>query len=165
MITLVLGGASSGKSSIAEGLVSNLDLPITYVATGVATDDDMAARIRVHQQRRPATWKLIEATGPELMDVLRDIEGSVLLDALGTWVASYELFDGAEVTRLCEVLANRNGDTVVVTEEVGMGVHPSYEAGRRFRDDLGRLNTAVSGIATDVLLVIAGRILPLERLT
>ena len=165
MITLVLGGASSGKSSIAEQLVSKLPEPITYVATGVVTDEDMAARVRAHQERRPQSWKLIEATGTALVDALRDAQGSVLLDALGTWVASFEVFDRADRKRLCDALASRRGDTVVVTEEVGMGVHPSSEAGRRFRDDLGRLNTAVSGIATDVLLVIAGRVLPLERLS
>ena len=63
MITVVLGGASSGKSAVAERLVARHPDPVTYVATGVATDEEMAARIRVHQARRPATWRLVEVNG------------------------------------------------------------------------------------------------------
>ncbi|HEX9969114.1 MAG TPA: bifunctional adenosylcobinamide kinase/adenosylcobinamide-phosphate guanylyltransferase [Acidimicrobiales bacterium] len=163
MITLVLGGARSGKSEVAERLASRLGEPVTYVATGTAADDDadMAARIERHRARRPASWATVEA-GPDLGDVLRGIEGPVLLDALGTWLAGSRDFavDGRD---LCVALRERSGDTVVVSDEVGMGVHPSSELGRRFRDALGLLNQDVAEVADEVLLVVAGRALRLDR--
>jgi len=164
MITLVLGGARSGKSAVAERLVGRLSLPVTYVATGVASDSDMAARIQLHRERRPASWGLVEVQGDELADALLATEGAVLLDALGTWVASLATFDATAVAALCRALVERDGDTVIVSDEVGLGVHPSTEVGRQFRDDLGRLNTVVADLADEVLLVIAGRVLPLEPL-
>lgn len=161
-VTLVLGGARSGKSAVAEALVARQPLPTTYVATGRSTDDDMAARITAHRNRRPAAWATVEATGPTLPAILRELEGAVLLDALGTWLASDEhlAVDGAA---LCAALVERPGPTVVVTDEVGLGVHPATEIGRRFRDALGTLNQQVAAVAGDVLLVVAGRVLPLSR--
>jgi adenosyl cobinamide kinase/adenosyl cobinamide phosphate guanylyltransferase len=165
MITLVLGGARSGKSLFAERLAAGLPKPVTYVATAANADPDMAARIATHRTRRPADWDTIEAgqhTGQHLSDVLAVIEGTVLLDALGTWVASAPDFS-VDTDSLCRVLRLRTGDTVVVSEEVGLGVHPSSELGRRFRDALGELNQAVADIADDALLVVAGRALRLDR--
>jgi adenosylcobinamide kinase/adenosylcobinamide-phosphate guanylyltransferase len=164
VISLVLGGARSGKSELAEKLVSRLagSAAVTYLATGVVTDEEMEARIRLHRERRPAGWGLVEATGDALPDALRHLDGAVLLDSLGTWVASVPDFSDREATRLCAALVERGGDTVVVSEEVGLGVHPSSEAGRRFRDDLGRLNTMVAELADDAVLVVAGRVLPLQ---
>ena len=164
MITVVLGGASSGKSAVAERLVARHPLPVTYVATGVATDEDMAARIRVHQARRPSSWRLVEVDGRELVSAVASLRGTVLLDSLGTWMASLYPYAVDDAGLLSGALTCREGDTVVVTDEVGLGVHPGTELGRHFRDDLGRLNTAVSEVADEVLLVVAGRILPLELL-
>lgn len=162
MITLVLGGARSGKSAVAETLAGRLGAEVTYVATGAAGDDaDMAARIEAHRARRPATWTTVEA-GSDLVDVVRSLPGPVLLDALGTWVAATEGF-AVDGDGLCGALCDRHGDTVVVSEEVGLGVHPSSESGRRFRDALGTLNQAVAAVADDVLLVVAGRVLPLGQ--
>ena len=161
MITLVLGGAASGKSTVAERLAATLPQPVTYIATGVATDDDMAARIEAHKQRRPADWKLVEVTGEELVAKLRAISGTVLVDSLGTWIASLEVVGEGHDAALCGALAERDGDSVVVSDEVGLSVHPSTEVGRKFRDDIGRLNQAVAALAGDVLFVIAGRVLPL----
>lgn len=155
MITLVLGGARSGKSAVAESLVGG---DVTYVATGVATDDDMAARIEAHRARRPPTWTTVEA-GDDLPGVLRATTGTVLVDALGPWVAAR--LEHPPVEGLCDALVERDGDTVVVSEEVGLGVHPSSEAGRRFRDGLGEVNQRVAAVADEVLLVVAGRVLPL----
>ena len=164
MITMVLGGASSGKSVVAERLVARHPKPVTYVATGLATDEEMAARIRVHQARRPAWWRLVEVNGPELVSAVASLTGTVLLDSLGTWMAS--LYPSAidDAGLLCGALMCRDGDTVLVSDEVGLGVHPATELGRHFRDDLGRLNTAIADVADEVLLVVAGRILPLELL-
>lgn len=163
MITLVLGGARSGKSALAERLVAERSDggPVTYLATGRATDADMARRIEAHRLRRPEDWATVEV-GAELPEALRRCEGLALLDALGTWVAGRAAFD-VPTPALRDALQQRRGDTVVVSEEVGLGVHPSTELGRRFRDVLGTVNVSVAEVADEVLLVVAGRVLPLER--
>lgn len=164
MITLVLGGARSGKSRVAEELVERLPGPITYVATAAvdAADDDHQARIADHQARRDPQWETMDAHGPVLVPLLRRIEGVVLIDSLGTWVAAHDDF-AVDLDGLCAALSARQGDTVIVSEEVGLGVHPSSEAGRRFRDALGVVNVAVADLADLALLVVAGRVLPLRR--
>jgi adenosyl cobinamide kinase/adenosyl cobinamide phosphate guanylyltransferase len=168
VITLVLGGTRSGKSEVAEALAAAAPAPITYVATGTATDADMAARIAAHRERRPGGWATVEAgtpatpDSPGLPDVLASLDGSVLVDSLGTWVAGFPdlVPDAAGLVRCLE---SRRGDTIVVSEEVGLGVHATTAAGRRFADELGALNRAVAEVADDVLLVVAGRVLPLAR--
>jgi adenosyl cobinamide kinase/adenosyl cobinamide phosphate guanylyltransferase len=163
VITLVVGGARSGKSEVAERLASRLPAPVTYVATATTApgDDDMAVRIANHQARRPGAWRTVEACD-SLPTLVAGLDGTVLLDALGPWVAATRAFS-ADASGLCRALQSRHGDTVVVSEEVGLGVHPSTEAGRHFRDALGEVNQAVAGIADEVLLVVAGRTLHLER--
>jgi adenosylcobinamide kinase/adenosylcobinamide-phosphate guanylyltransferase len=163
MITLILGGARSGKSAVAERLVAKHPEPITYVATMVASDDpDLLARIVAHQRRRPEGWQTVEGL-TDLVGVLRHTTGSVLLDSLGPWVA-YNDEAAVDVSALCSVLLERAGDTVVVSDEVGLGVHPSSDAGRRFRDALGSVNHAVAEVAHEILLVVAGRVLRLDEL-
>ena len=160
MITLVLGGAASGKSVFAERLLAGAG-PVTYLATGVASDEDMAARIATHQARRPAGWRTVDAASC-LPEALLGTGGPAMVDSLGTWVAAAAGF-AVDAAALCRALTTRAGDTVVVSEEVGLGVHPSTEAGRSFRDALGLLNQAVAEVADDVVLVVAGRPLRLER--
>jgi adenosylcobinamide kinase / adenosylcobinamide-phosphate guanylyltransferase len=162
VITLVLGGARSGKSALAERLVARLPEPVTYVATGVVGDADMATRVATHQARRPLSWRTVES-GLDLVDTMALLEGSVLLDSLGTWVAAVPGFD-VDVAALGCVLQLRRGDSVIVSEEVGLGVHPETEAGRRFRDALGEVNQGIAAIADEVLLVVAGRTLRLTDL-
>jgi adenosyl cobinamide kinase/adenosyl cobinamide phosphate guanylyltransferase len=164
MITLVLGGARSGKSAVAEALAARLPAPVTYIATAAVEpgDADHVARVAAHQARRDPAWATVEATGDALAGALRATAGSVLVDSLGTWLTGHEQLAG-DVADLCAALAGRDGDTVVVSEEVGLGVHPSSELGRRFRDALGEANVAVAAVADSVLLVVAGRVLPLER--
>ncbi|MFN2503960.1 MAG: bifunctional adenosylcobinamide kinase/adenosylcobinamide-phosphate guanylyltransferase [Acidimicrobiales bacterium] len=167
MIVLVLGGARSGKSNVAERLARRPG-PVTYVATYVATgptaDPDMAARIVIHRDRRPPDWVTVEATPDQLVEVVRSAPpGVVLLDSLTTWLAAAPEFV-VDVEALCAALQGREGDTVIVSDEVGLGVHPSSGYGRRFRDQLGLLNQSVAEVADRVLLVVAGRVLPLERL-
>ncbi|MHB8670573.1 MAG: bifunctional adenosylcobinamide kinase/adenosylcobinamide-phosphate guanylyltransferase [Acidimicrobiales bacterium] len=163
MITLVLGGARSGKSAVAERLVgANPVLPVTYLATAAAgTDDDLDRRIAAHRARRPLWWTTVEADPDSLVGVLRATRGIVLLDALGPWVAGAPGF-AVDVEGFCDALVGRAGDTVVVAEEVGLGVHPATEEGRRFRDALGALNQAVSAVADTAMLVVAGRVLRLD---
>lgn len=163
MITLVLGGARSGKSGVAEELIGRLPAPVTYVATATVdpADADHVRRVEAHRARRPDTWSTVEA-GVDLADVLAATAGTVLVDSLGTWLTTHPDL-APDVAGLCRALAVREGDTVVVSEEAGLGVHPSSELGRRFRDALGEVNVAVAEVADDVLLVVAGRVLPLAR--
>jgi adenosyl cobinamide kinase/adenosyl cobinamide phosphate guanylyltransferase len=160
MITLVLGGARSGKSELAERIAGEVGAPVTYVATAVIGDDaDLARRVQRHRERRPPGWRTVEA-GAALSNRLVGLEGTVLVDSLGSWVAAIPGFE-ADPNALCRALLERPGQTVVVSEEVGLGVHPSTEVGGRFRDVLGTVNRAVSEIADDAFLVVAGRALRL----
>jgi adenosylcobinamide kinase/adenosylcobinamide-phosphate guanylyltransferase len=174
VVTLVLGGARSGKSEVAERLAGRLSRTVTYVATGPPVDpapgtgagsgddDDWAARIAAHRQRRPAGWPTVEVPpGRDLAPVVRSTGGVVIVDSLGSWLAGQRQFR-ADGPALCAALCDRTGDAVVVTEEVGLGVHPYSETGRRFRDALGALNLQVANAADRVLLVVAGRTLELE---
>ena len=158
MIALVLGGTRSGKSEEAERLASSLPQPVTYVATGVASDDAIAQRIATHRARRPADWDTVDA-GADLAVVLAELKGTALVDSLGTWVAACDM--APDVEGLRRVLWKRSGDTVLVSEEVGLGVHPPTELGVRFADAVGDVNRAVAAIADDVRLVVAGRVLRL----
>lgn len=181
MITLVIGGARSGKSAVAERLVTELaeEVEVTYLATGLVDDSDLdfAARVAAHRRRRPKSWVTLEC-GAELASSLSATSGPAIVDSLGTWVGA-RWFDhqagatgssgrwddgpGADVDRAVEELAlalrarsDAGLPTVLVTEEVGLGVHPESEVGRTFRDLLGRVNVEVAALADDVLLVVAG---------
>ena len=165
MITLVLGGASSGKSLIAEQIAGASGDGVTYLATAVPVPGDAghAARIAAHQARRPADWVTVECTaGADLANHLRRIHGVALVDSLGSWTALEPGFDvRSETGELLGALAERDGPTVLVSEEVGLAVHPPSEAGRRFTEALGELNQRVAAVADRVLLVVAGRALEL----
>jgi adenosyl cobinamide kinase/adenosyl cobinamide phosphate guanylyltransferase len=165
VIVLVLGGTRSGKSAAAEALAGRLEPPVTYVATGWATPEDpgMLARIEAHRAARPASWVTVEAGGDLLGALHRYPAGTMLVDALGTWVAAQPdlAVDG---DALLAALRARTGTTVVVSEEVGLAVHPTTELGRRFVDVMGTLNQAVAGVADEVHLVVAGRTLRLDAL-
>ncbi len=163
MIVLVLGGARSGKSEVGERVAARLGQPVCYVATSEIADPDMADRVSRHRARRPQEWSTVELQSPkELETVLASAAGTVLVDSLGGWLARFPGFD-VQAPRLCCALRERSASTVLVSEEVGLGVHPTTEAGRRFRDRLGDLNRSVAGVSDEVLLVVAGRVLPLVR--
>lgn len=164
MIVLVLGGARSGKSAAAEAISGQLRQPVTYLATVEhdGADADLTARVAAHQARRPASWKT-EQADPVLAEHVARLSGTVLLDSLGPWVALNRP-SSAALEALGRAIANRGGDTVVVSDEVGMSVHPSTAAGRDFRDRLGSANAAVASVADHVLLVVAGRVLRTDPL-
>jgi len=157
VITLVLGGVRSGKSEVAERLAG--PGPGTYLATGLVApgDDDFAERVARHRARRPAAWVTVEEPRA-VPGVLARLHGPVLLDALGPWVANDLRPD---IDGLVDALVSRRGDTLVVSEEVGLGVHPLTEAGRRFADHLGEANRRVAEVADHCLLVVAGRVIEL----
>ena len=163
-VVLVLGGARSGKSEVGEGLVGGPKTPVTYIATGgppdAVADPSWADRVAAHRARRSPAWTTVEA-GADLVDVLRAAAGAVIVDSLGAWVAGVEGF-AVDTAGLCAALLERDGHTVVVSDEVGLGVHPPTEVGVAFRDALGDVNRAVAAVADEVLLVVAGRSLPLR---
>ncbi len=163
MNTLVLGGARSGKSAVAEGMAATLDAEVTYLATSVVdpSDVEFAERVDRHRRRRPATWTTVEA-GRDLSYHLATVAGVVLVDSLGSWVSAHDDLD-VDVEDLVDALVGRGSRTVVVSEEVGLGVHPATDVGRHFRDVLGTVNQRVADVCDHVVLVVAGRVLPLER--
>ena len=162
MKTLVLGGARSGKSELAERLASRGGAPVTYLATMRLSDDaDLAARVEMHRQRRPAGWTTIEC-GEDLAAVLSATSGTVLIDSLGPWLAGLSSRED-QIASLCGAVGERVDDTVLVSDEVGLSVHPETEVGRSFRDALGTLNQRLAQVCDDVLFVVAGRALSLPR--
>ncbi|MGI8725621.1 MAG: bifunctional adenosylcobinamide kinase/adenosylcobinamide-phosphate guanylyltransferase [Methyloceanibacter sp.] len=159
-LTLVLGGARSGKSRYAESLIAALPRPWVYIATAEARDDEMAARIAAHRARREAGWQTVEAPH-ELPEALAAVpEGAaVLVDCLTLWLSNVMLgsFDVGNMThRLEAALAARSGRTVLVSNEVGLGIVPDNPLGRSFRDCQGVLNQRMAPIADHVVLMIAG---------
>ena len=164
MITFVLGGARSGKSDIAErlALAGAGTGPVRYLATGWADpdDDDMAARIDRHRGRRADRFETVEA-GADLVAALRTEPATpVLVDSIGTWVARHPDFV-VPADDLVAALTARVATTVVVSDEVGLGVHPETATGRQFRDALGTLNQQIAAVAATSYLVVAGRVLVL----
>src|SRR5262245_33370959 len=122
----------------------------------------MAAKIAAHRARRPTTWPTVEVAADLVGALKTRPDGTLLVEALGTWLAAH-LDLSPDLDGLLAALAARRGDTVLVSDEVGLGVHPSTEPGRRFRDTLGDINVAVAALADDVVLVVAGRVVPLPR--
>jgi cobalamin synthase/adenosyl cobinamide kinase/adenosyl cobinamide phosphate guanylyltransferase len=153
VITLVLGGVRSGKSEVAERLAG--PGPGTYLATGLVApgDDDFADRVARHRARRPPAWVTMEEPRA-VPGLLARLHGPVLLDAMGPWIANDPR---ADIGSLVDALVSRRGDTVVVSEEVGLGVHPVTEVGRLFADRLGDANRRVAEVADRCILVVAGR--------
>jgi len=167
-LRLLVGGARAGKSSLAARVAGATGLPVTFVATAEALDDEMSQRIARHRAERPGSWRTVE----EPVDLAGAIEAAgddcVVVDCLTLWVTNLllaELSDDA-IQRRAEAIAAaaaaRTSPTIAVTNEVGLGVVPASDLGRRFRDVLGRVNSAWADHADEVLLVMAGRALRLE---
>jgi adenosylcobinamide kinase/adenosylcobinamide-phosphate guanylyltransferase len=165
---LVLGGARSGKSTFAESLVA--DVPVLdYVAPGAPPspdDPEWAARVRAHQQRRPAGWRTVETL--DLAAPLdQPTDEPVLIDCLSTWLAGAMDLAGIWAGAGDGELAQAVDDTVrawsdsprravAVSSEVGFGIVPATASGRRYRDELGRLNQRIAAVSDQVWLVVAG---------
>jgi adenosyl cobinamide kinase/adenosyl cobinamide phosphate guanylyltransferase len=157
-ITLLIGGARSGKSALAVEIARRHAGAVVFVATAEPFDDDMAARIERHRHDRPG-WPTVEASRhvAAAIDAV-DTDAMVIVDCLTVWVGN-ELHHGATVdaTPVVTALTSRRGPSVVVTNEVGLGVHPETDLGRHYRDELGRVNHALAEAATTTLLMVAGR--------
>jgi len=159
-LTLVLGGARSGKSRHAEALVTALPKPWLYIATGEPRDNEMAARIAEHRARRGSQWRTIEAPRDLAAALLLVPAGAaVLVDCLTLWLSNV-ILAGADVetetVRFEQSLIRRTGPVILVANEVGLGIVPENALARRFRDAAGRLNQRLAGIADGVVLLVAG---------
>jgi adenosylcobinamide kinase / adenosylcobinamide-phosphate guanylyltransferase len=167
-LTLLVGGARSGKSALAVRLAGRWDGPVTVVVTGEARDAEMAERIRRHRAGRPGHWRTVEAP--------REVEAAlagapadafVVLDCLTLWVSNLieRGLDDGEVDELARsaaaTAAARAGPTVAVSNEVGAGIVPADGLSRRYRDLLGQVNAAWAAAADQALLLVAGRAVPL----
>jgi adenosylcobinamide kinase / adenosylcobinamide-phosphate guanylyltransferase len=158
-LTLVLGGARSGKSRYAESLIAALPPPWAYVATAEAGDDEMAERIKAHRERRGGAWRTIEAPRDLAAALAQCGTMPALVDCLTLWLSNL-LLAGAnvedETARLEEVLGAAGAPVILVANEVGAGIVPDNPLGRRFRDLQGVLNQRMAARADRVVLMVAG---------
>jgi adenosyl cobinamide kinase/adenosyl cobinamide phosphate guanylyltransferase len=159
-LVLYLGGARSGKSRLAVERAAASGASVTFIATGEPGDEEMAERIEQHRRERPPEWRTVEEP-IELAQALRSVPGgeTALVDCLSLWVANVL---GAEDDAPLEAAAAREGLTIAVTNEVGMGIVPDNALARAYRDALGRVNAAWAAAADEAYLVVAGRTLPLS---
>ncbi|MEO6125296.1 MAG: bifunctional adenosylcobinamide kinase/adenosylcobinamide-phosphate guanylyltransferase [Ilumatobacteraceae bacterium] len=174
-LTLLIGGARSGKSDLAvqigerhERSLDPASPTVTFIATAQRFDDDMDNRINRHRAERPP-WPTIEE--PLALDAalaLTPDDSLAIIDCLTLWVSNAMLAEWPDTdtemaaARFARLAADRGGPTVVVTNEVGLGIHPETDLGRRYRDLLGRVNRSWAAAADRTLLLVAGRILPLH---
>lgn len=172
MLTLLTGGARSGKSSLAVALAERVGGPVVFLATARTSDDEeWAARVARHRAERPAAWTTVE----EAVDLGAAIGGVVpdaflIVDCLTLWLANV-LEAGADedgvmvaTAAALDAATARSGAIVVVTNEVGSSIVPMDAGARRYRDLLGRVNAAWAQRADHAYLVVAGRVLALDRL-
>jgi adenosylcobinamide kinase/adenosylcobinamide-phosphate guanylyltransferase len=168
MLTLLLGGARSGKSRLAVELAQRSKSPVTFIATAEARDEDLTSRIARHRSERPQEWRTVEEPidlQPQIEAVPDDV---IVIDCLTLWVSNlfeHDVNEG-EIVRRAEAIAQtartRSAEVIVVSNEVGSGIIPVDELSRRYRDALGRVNASFSLSANTALLVVAGRTLTLS---
>jgi adenosylcobinamide kinase/adenosylcobinamide-phosphate guanylyltransferase len=184
-LILILGGARSGKSTFAEQLAQRSGRSVAFVATATISDDDMRLRIERHRAARPADWQTIE----EPLDLARAVQQAasqadvILLDCITLWVSNWlftleniddastvtsPYYEGAltEIDKLLITLNTLDAQKtlIVVTNEVGLGIVPSYTLGRIYRDVLGLVNQRLASVADRVYLMVAGLSVDIKRL-
>ncbi|MEL6440448.1 MAG: bifunctional adenosylcobinamide kinase/adenosylcobinamide-phosphate guanylyltransferase [Cyanobacteria bacterium J06621_8] len=170
-VILILGPSSSGKSELAEILAAKSCQSVIYLATAQADEKDAEwqAKILKHQQRRPANWQTLNASG-EFSVLLDQASASEcwLIDSLGTWVANFLELKQSEWQQTCDrllaSLAHTQAKVILVGEETGWGVVPPYHSGRVFRDRLGDLSRQVGNLADVTYLVVGGHVVNLSLL-
>ena len=167
MKELILGGARSGKSALAEGRAFASGLEVSYIATAEAGDAEMVARIAMHRARRPDRWRLIEEP-ITLAAVLRQEAATkrcVIVDCLTLWLSNLLGADSAPVesplfvrerTALLDALPALPGHIILISNEVGMGIVPFGSLSRRFCDEAGRLHQDLARTCDRVILTVAG---------
>ncbi len=165
-LSLILGGARSGKSAFAEKLAKSTNRPRAYIATSQAFDVEMEAKIAKHQQDRGPDWQTIEAP-LNIVGALAEVSENsiVLIDCLTLWLSN-QMHAGAdievEVTKLLTALSASPNPVMCVSNEVGMGLVPDTPLGRQFRDAQGRLNRKIAEQADLAVFVAAGLPLTLK---
>lgn len=160
---LILGGARSGKSRLAEQIAAQLAQPVIYVATAQALDDEMQARIQHHQQQRPDDWMLCEEPiylAEQLIKLDRPKQ-TILVDCLTLWMSNLLMqtdpdLQVQECQKLLEVVTNLQSELILVSNETGLGVIPMGQISRRFVDETGRLHQQLGQMADKVLFCVAG---------
>jgi len=166
---LILGGARSGKSSLAQDIAARRWPRPVYLATAEILDDEMAERVRLHRKARARRWRCVEEP-LEIARIIRrgipDTDG-LLVDCLTIWLSNVLMKEGRGAfarrrDELIEALRQARQDVILVANEVGMGVVPEHALGRTFRDLAGWLNQAVAKEADTVVLVTAGLPLALK---
>jgi adenosyl cobinamide kinase/adenosyl cobinamide phosphate guanylyltransferase len=168
-LTVLLGGARSGKSALAVRAAGAWTGPVAVVVTAEARDAEMAARIERHRAERPDGWRTVEAPR-ELEAALREVaaDALVIVDCLTMWVSNLVEagLDDAEVAlrarEAAALAAARAAPTLAISNEVGSGVVPANALARRYRDLLGQANATWAAAAEQALLLVAGRALPLQ---
>jgi adenosyl cobinamide kinase/adenosyl cobinamide phosphate guanylyltransferase len=165
-LTVLLGGARAGKSALAVELARDQGAPVVYIATAEAGDEEMASRIAQHRTERPDTWRTVEEP-TALRSALAAVEqeACVVVDCLTLWVANL-LARGDDVLpegeAVAELAGGRHGPTIVVSNEVGLGIVPVSQVAREYRDVLGAVNAAFVRRADDAVFVVAGCAIPLQ---
>ena len=170
-LTLILGGARSGKSSYAQDLAMNISGKVIYVATAEARDEEMKERIAVHKAERPNGWLTVEAptkvgkalektissADVVLLDCLTLLTSNILLSMPeNASVAEVQAAMDVEIDELLSVIEQSGAKWIIVTNEVGLGLVPAYALGRTYRDVLGRVNQRLAKAADEVLFMVAG---------
>ena len=163
-LVVLVGGARSGKSTLALERARASAAPVVFIATGEAGDEEMAARIERHRAERPGAWTTVEEP-TDLTRALAAVEdgATAVVDCLSLWVANVLDEDGVEARAEAAArgAAERSGLTIAVTNEVGLGIVPDNALARRYRDVLGRVNATWVDLADEAYLVVAGRTLRL----
>lgn len=176
-VVFITGGARSGKSSFAESLLAGKD-NVLYVATGVGFDDEMKDRISRHRAQRNPAWKTFEGyrdLAHALMNELRDFD-YIILDCITIMVSNFMVLDAGvdwdyagnaaveaiekiirhEIESFLEMAENFKGETILVSNEIGMGIVPAVPLGRHYRDIAGKINQVIAARADDVFLMVSG---------
>jgi adenosylcobinamide kinase/adenosylcobinamide-phosphate guanylyltransferase len=166
-LTVILGGARSGKSAFAVESGNLHDGNVVYIATASELDDDMADRIARHRAERPSSWTTVE----EQIDIVGAFEATgdalVIIDCLTLWTSNLMRQDRTDdeihaiASQTASKASERGAPTIAISNEVGMGVHPDTTLGRRYRDVLGRVNQLWVAASSKSLLLLAGRAIEL----
>ena len=169
--TLIIGGARSGKSTLAQEMGAKADGAVLFVATAEAGDEDMKKRIEIHKKSRPADWVTLEVTTHIGSQIMKNIDKAqtVIIDCItllinnifmqydeNTDVDLAEKEVAAEINELLDCIKNTDAHFIIVTNEIGLGVVPADRVSRLYRDVLGRANQMLAEYADEVLLLVAG---------
>ncbi len=163
MLQLILGGARSGKSRLAEKIALESGLNVIYIATAQPLDEEMQERILHHQESRPREWQVIEDP-LYLSEKLQEIDAQnqlILIDCLTLWMSNLLLQDASELQmsqcqKLLTILPNLKSEIILVSNETGLGVVPMGNISRKFIDESGRLHQQIGQIAQKVVFCVAG---------